>query len=561
MDNKVLTCEKNASLYRRLAETYMNNGDYERAFSFLFSALATGDSIYETYGCLGDAYSEIGQFEKAVEYWFKFLFKAPRNKHSLAYEKLAINYLYQEKMFEAGYYLRKKINNDGFVSKEAINEDIFEEFASTINGKNAYHIAYPFERADFSHEKEISRKIFSAGDYCGASALLEKIPKECMDEESFGDKAIAYFFQGDNEKAIQTCRDSIKHNGENLTAFCNLSTFYSNTGQLEKSKYYYDKALMCYNDDSDKAYILASCAIEQEDNERVYTLLKKIISERKFDLIIRIYLGISAINLHKFDEALKHFSFALKVYPLDRVTEYYFNLSKRLVQGEDRAIRELPLNYLKDYPQTEIRRFKKLIKDFLLSKKDSFSFKKKENLNALLWGINCVDDELNKECALILWYAKGIDGRKILTELLMDIDVRASVKRIIIYTLLVFGYREKFGVIAGNRFKKIKRAKLSCDNIENGVLFTSAYATTLARMAFWEVEADKRVAKIINRLYDNHRNDILAGEYSVEEISVIVICSCGVEGLNNEEEISNLFGVEKDRVVKMINVLKGEENA
>jgi hypothetical protein len=56
MDEKILAFGGDASTYRTLAEKSINNGDYEKAFCFLFSALDKVKNPYEIYGDLADAY-------------------------------------------------------------------------------------------------------------------------------------------------------------------------------------------------------------------------------------------------------------------------------------------------------------------------------------------------------------------------------------------------------------------------------------------------------------------------------------------------------------------------
>ena len=84
--------------YQKLAEKSAEKGDYKRALSHLFSALNFYKDHYEIYGDIAGIYTEINQHERATEYWFKFLSIAPEQEKTTAYEGLALNYFYLDKM-------------------------------------------------------------------------------------------------------------------------------------------------------------------------------------------------------------------------------------------------------------------------------------------------------------------------------------------------------------------------------------------------------------------------------------------------------------------------------
>ena len=559
MEEKIIDFKKDYKLYRSLAEKSVENGDYERAFGFLYSALSCSKNPYEAYADLADAYSETGQYEKAIEFWFKYLNSAPEDKRSIAYEELAVNFFYLDKIFEAGYYFHKKILADGVVSREGLGEEIADLLTTTVD-RGAYHIAYPFDRADYSYEKNLGKKAFNMGDFKTASRIYDSIPIECMDEESLGDKAVAFFLQGEDDKSLESCKESIKINGGNLTAYCNLSTYYFNKDDKEKSAFYYKKALECFDNSTEQSYHMASCAIEQEDHLTANQCLCRIVKERKYDVIMRFYYAVSLINLGEYERAKEEFSFALRLNPFDRVINFYVNLTKNILDGEVQSLSLLPLKYQKEYPDKITKKFKRFIKELISEKKELSVLKKPENLDAIYWGIFCQDETLNKECAILLWFAKNVKGHKILTSLLLDNELRSGVKRVIIYTLIIFGYKEKFGVIAGNRFKKIKREKMPFDDVEGGELFASSYATVVARTAFWEIEEDEKLAKSIKNLFLNYYDLIIESALTAEEIAVVSICTANVEELKNEKEISSVFGVSYQKIKNIVKIVRGEKN-
>ncbi len=551
--DEIVAFKKSEEIYYKLAEKNLEEGKLEKALGLLFSALSINKNSYETFGKIAEVYSEMGQFDRAIEYWFRYLNKAPEDKQSIAFEELAVNFFYQDKLYEAGYYFHKKILKDGFVTREGLGEEIEDLLlGSEKSDRRAYHIAYPFDKADYKYELELAKKAFNLGDYKKAVSIYDRVPFECTDEESFGDLAVSHFLEGEEEEAIEACRQSLKINGENVTAYCNLCTNYHNKGDYDKSAYYYKKALSLFDRGKEQSYLVASCAIEQNDHMTANFCLEKIISERPYDILMRVYYGISFLNSGDYESAKEQFDTGLRLNPFDREVKYLSDLASRLIDKCAKAGEFLPLKYQKEYPEKVIKAFRKIISDLITEKVQLKTLKKQENIDAVLWGLTGPDELINKQCAVILWFADCVNGKKILTDNLLKIDVRSSVKRVIIYTLMIFGFTPKFSVMAGARFKKIKRPKLLCDGVAGGEKFVSAYATVIARASFWEIEQDDKFSKSVDRIYKNHKEIIEKLDVTIEELSVVLICESKIKELSNHRELCSFFGANEKRVKEIL---------
>jgi hypothetical protein len=101
--------------------------------------------------------------------------------------------------------------------------------------------------------------------------------------------------------------------------------------------------------------------------------------------------------------------------------------------------------------------------------------------------------------------------------------------------------------------------KLAFDGTPDGEIFASAYATLVARMAFWEVDADREAVKSINNLYHNYREEIELLALTVEEVATLSICTCGKEVFKNGREIALMFGIQYSRIKDLVERIKGEK--
>jgi hypothetical protein len=97
------------------------------------------------------------------------------------------------------------------------------------------------------------------------------------------------------------------------------------------------------------------------------------------------------------------------------------------------------------------------------------------------------------------------------------------------------------------------------DKDEDAEAFKYAYATIVARTAFWEVDADKELVKTLNHLYKYHKTEMEILSFTPEEIAVVTIACCGNKYLSNGKELASLFGANYSKIKEMINIVKGEK--
>ena len=93
MNTKIIPFEKDINRYIRLATMRIENKDYLGALAFLFD----GEKVcknHEFYEQIARVYSLMEQYEMSNLYWFRYLYYAPKDKVSMCYEELAINYFY-----------------------------------------------------------------------------------------------------------------------------------------------------------------------------------------------------------------------------------------------------------------------------------------------------------------------------------------------------------------------------------------------------------------------------------------------------------------------------------
>lgn len=562
---KIIQFTDSAERYKILAENKAEKGDFVSSLGYLFSSLKIEYS-HDILSMIAETYSDMGLLSLSNAYWFKYLACCPTNKMTTAYEQLAINYFYMEEYFASSYYFHLKLSKDGFISKEGLEEEVIEFFSQNFDKKSTYHLAYPFERADWSFEEKMAKHALSVGDFKNAKKLYSKIPKECLTEESFGEYSMALFLDGNDKELIDACNDSLVRHGENVTAYCNLSSLYFAKKDKAQSNYYYQQALRVNKNTISDACKLATCAMEQEDHYNASVNLQKIVKERTYDVNMSFFYAIAQANCGNYESACNSFCEIYRIYPQDSIVKFYAEYLTQVAKSNSDYKNLFPLPYEKALPSCVTATYKRKITELFNDPKKALSQIKREDVkNALKWALIQDDVEYAKNAVFIMSNANTQWAEDTLLKALMDIDVCGEVKRSIIIVLILRGHKEVFSVIANDFFVKVKPKKLVCENKIDGELYLAGYAICLSMLAFWNIDGFEKIAFSINKLYKKLGNEVYADSVTPEEIGAMAVCISGFERLKNPAEVCKFFDVRENIVLKYLQRItnsnkKGEEN-
>ena len=548
--DNVLQIKYSQELYRRLADEKVKNGDPVGALGFLFSAINKGFNSHEVYMDVADIYADMGLLELSNVNWFRYLDKAPRSKKSTAYEELAINYFYLDNLWASGYYFHKKIAEDGFVRKEGLDQEIIDFFSESSNPKDAYYVAYPFDRANYSYCVKRAKRALALGDFKSAEKIFDTIPKECLTEEASGDYAVSLYLQQKDAKAIEVAKASIEKNGGNVTAYCNLATAYRGKGELDKARYYYEQALKVRKGENTEAYKICASALDLGDTSIAIDCLKIILAERPFDVDMKFFYGLALINVGEYNEAEKTLRSALRIDPEDNVIAYYHSVAKRLYDGtdEERSAdeKDLPFKYVKDYPQRVCTKFRRRIRDWFNSiDGSSKKVNTTEKIRTLKWGVLQSDFDVAHKAIIVAAHTKSSEITDMLLKLLINPQVEDRLRRLIVFSLLASGYRGKMGALAGSVYLSAKPARLVFDGKLDGALYSTGYALCVSKVLFYGFEETNKIAFAVNKLYSALGADVYCvKDISPELMAALILFETRQDRFTDKKEICEIFDVE-----------------
>ncbi len=556
----VILLDKNIKPFRKVALKFSEKENYLRALETLFSAkniALTHDVIAD----IADVYTDMGLLELSNKYWYLYLDKAPKDKVSVAYEELAINYFYLDNYLASSYYFHEKLTFDGFIDKQGLSQEILDFFSGEELKKSAYRVVYPFDKADFSFDKKRAKRAISAGAFPEASKILKGIPEECRDEETCGDLAVALFMNDEFEEAEKVCRSSILNHGENVTAYCNLSTVFDMKEDFSNSEFYYQKALSVRKGDKTEAYKIATCAIERNDHKTANECLAKIVEERPYELVMRFFYGLSFANLGNFLRAEEELSLSYKLNPDDLVIKWFLECVRLFLEEKSDTQNLLPFKYVKEIPESVAKKWKKRLKDTAKnSEKINSSLKNNEFKEIVKWGLYSTDGEVMRDSAYILSTAFTSFCKKVLYDALIDPDGGEELKRLLVYVLILKGEKQKFGVVAGSFYLKFKPKKLLCEKSVDGGIYLSAYALCVSRIIFNDVGNLDKLANACDKIYKGLRMKISDSDATNEEIGALILYSANIKRLSDDRAVMSFFNIDKNKFLLLKEMLEGDKD-
>ncbi len=563
---KVLKFDNSVDRYREMAGIKLKNGDYAGALSLLFTALKQEKNI-EVYADIASVYADMGLYEMSNQYWFLYLDRAPTKKKSIAYRELAVNFFYMDNYLVSGYYFNLKIKMDGVLDQETLPDEILDFFSSEGRDnllKDAYRVVYPIDRTDYSPLIREAKRLIAHGYSEKVEEVLKKIPKESQYyAEALDNRAVASFIAGNSDEAKKLNKDLIELSGESLVAYCNLSSIYNELDDDSKSRYYFNKAMEIAPKDENESYKLAVCALEQDRADLGVKFLKKVLDGRNCDINTRYLYALALMNCGKFMEAENQLVDVLRMDPTDSIAFYYKGLANYLKDNGDKADKFLPIKYEADVPEEEKKKREKIIRDLMMAeaKQVKARLKNKDVQEAVVWGMEKADDKTAQMCVYIFANVNTKYTISVLLDKLMDIEFSPTLKRMIIYLLILGGFDKKIGVVTDYFYQSIKPKKFDFDGEEYGGLFVSAYAMAVSKMVYTIPEGFEKLNFAVNKLYRkiNLLSKKRVEELKEEELAALIVKESRVIASERISVLIDLFKIDNSRWQEIIKIVYGDK--
>ena len=391
---KIIPFEQNGEFFHRKARKYVENNNYINALSYYRRAVEKEPDNIEYLLDLAEVFTEMGYFTESNQILFGIVQK--NQSRGDCYFGIGCNFLGLQEYARAEEWLEKylDLDEDGLYSEEA------RDLLDVLKSQEFYLDNY--DGMDSSKERALKnaakgKDYLDKGDYKRAVRELEKVVR---DEPGLvfarNNLALAYFCNGQLDKAIDTCYGILRDFPQNVHANCNAALFNYEKGDTANSDKYLKVILGLNVDDPEEMHKIAVTLCELKQHERVHQLLRSLLQYKPYDIKILHYTAIACFNMRMFKVALKYWDKIEKIAPNNTISGYYKKHTQGIMRNEQ-GFKELPYSFQVPYDEI-IRRVKKINELLKLPNGDlAAKWKHEDSLSSLLsWGLDLNDQVIKK---------------------------------------------------------------------------------------------------------------------------------------------------------------------
>ena len=390
--NNVLSFNQPPDFYIKKAEKHIDAGNFIEALQLYRQVLGMDPKNVEYLLCIAQIYTEMGLYPESNDVLLKIarygetptecLFAMGCNYMGIK------NYALADEMFEQ--YLA--LEPDGEFTDEI--DDIFDMIDSeSMSEAGILHDVNQRLLVDAAYAGKVC---FDKGDFKGAIDNLEKVySKDKTMYAAINNLALAYFFDGNKERAVEISQEILGKCPDNLHACCNLAFFYSDRKDFERASECLDKLDRFKDIDPDDMHKVALTYCELGYHRKAYKCFAKIVQFQPYDMRLLHFCGLAAYNSGRFSEAINCFVRVLKIDPGNSLAKFYLDQSEKA--KKDGAVKSFEYVYQVQFG--EIKRRIKYLNECLKQKDSSLKYKWKNDAyfkSIIMWGLYYGDDYIKK---------------------------------------------------------------------------------------------------------------------------------------------------------------------
>lgn len=389
---KILSFHQPAEFFIKKAEKHIDAGNFLEALALYRCVLGMEPENVDYLLNIAQIYSEMGLYAESNDVLLKIA----------KYGKTPT-----ECLFALG------CNYMGMKNYELADEAFEQYLALDPNGEYAEDIDELFEIIDEEEYEEegtlhdIGRRMtleeayegkqsLDKGDYKRAIEKLEKvISRDATLVPAMNNLALAYFFDGKKQKAIEMSKKVLLSQPLNLHACCNLALFYSDMNDHASATAYLDKLDGFLDIAPEDMHKVALTYCELGYHEKAYKWFLKIVTFQPYDTRILHFCGLAAFNCGQYAEALGCFAKILKIDPNNSLALYYKTRAEEARQGKVRK----ELEYVYQVQYDEIKRRIGYLNECLKLKDEHLREKWKQDTyfkSVIFWGLHYGDEYIKK---------------------------------------------------------------------------------------------------------------------------------------------------------------------
>ncbi len=463
MKSNVVLFERGAEFYFDLGFKYVQKGKLNTALRYMEKAagLKPSDSfiLFNYAGLL----AELGEVDRSSQVLLNII-KDLDPSYLECYFGLGCNYLQMQKIKKSVEFFKLYLEKDpdGEFSEEA--EELLEMLTMIKDANNnlddeELEKIYSIEEEAIHHlEKREYEKAAQKFE-----AVVEMLPNAIPARNNL---ALAYYYLGSFEKAVELAREVLTYEEGNVHANCNLAIFYNKMGVsswVEKQLRIIKKL---QTDNEDYLYKIADTLGSLGKHAEAYKAYKKVLTISPDNTLYTHYAAIAAYNCKRFKESIRLWESLSKLDNGDGIASYYIEAALKAAENEEGAVN---LAYIYQLPRDEIKNRLDFIYKFIELPGSACREMIQGNdkaLEILYFGINFDKCFLRKLIFNKLKNERLLETEPVLRKFIMQRDVENHVKMESIFLLNTIGAKEPYTVDFDGEIKNVSIDPLSFPEAE-----------------------------------------------------------------------------------------------
>ncbi len=564
MSEKILKFKKDEKSKYERANRHCDDGDYVGALSSLLYTSASEPKNTEVLCHIADIYTELGLYENAIIFWFRFLSVCRKSDAIDGYNGLGANFFFLDNTELAGFYFNKQLELGDMGA--CVYDDILDDYVDSVSNfdKPGFKVISNESEAAEKDEENYFEAVEKnkAEDYIAAIEFANKVSeKSDYYAKALYEKAYGLFCLDKDYEAVEILEKAINtSNNPDIGTFNLLFNCLAQTGDAEKTEKYFNIFLDVDSDDPDylnkKMAVLCDFGYFRE----ALDVSEKIMRVAPEDTNCAYLRGLLFYNLHEREKAVACLKKAY-IYSMNPVALYYLRIAERAVDGDKSVPKRLPLIF--EIQKAEVDRRLEAVKKLFtgVAKKNEYSDEYISEISD--WCYYC--ENRTAQIAIAVYAVKNKKTTLIekLRMQLVNPAISDDVK-IRLYTLFVesgiIRDKEETPIVYSNIFKKIK-AVIPTFGADVPSAFRQGYAIAAGRISVYFDKDFKKLAIGASELEAAMR---LNGGFDGFNDSRVIACAMFIySGINRNTDMAAVyryFDTKKEDVAKLTAYASGKKN-
>lgn len=452
----VIPLQLDATFFFERAVRNLDRYHYDKALKYFRRAVEYEPENPVNHCNMAGILSEMGNFEQSNDILRHVLDHIDPSMTECHYY-MANNYANMENFAEAEQSLVTYLENDPVGHYLEESEEMMEMFGIELSRPTKLKTIKSRE-ALFEHDK--ARSMLEEGRFAEAVRILEKLAVNFPDfTASRNNLALAYYYMGYFDKALETIGEVLEHEHGNLHALCNLAIFYQHAGDREQLAPLVELLKKTYPFHSEHSFKLATSMGILGEHETAYRLFRSLLKdpEAGYDPCLYHYTAVAACNIGKFAEAERYWLQAAKLDPGSEISHFYLDRLPELKASGIEGRREVPLSYHYHLP------FDEQFRMWEQSESGIPDHLKRDPLvrSSFFWALRHGDPHTKLQVIQALGMIADDEVEETLRAFLLEPEEDDYLKRVAVFVLRTMGVKESIRAYLNGKETEVDPALLS----------------------------------------------------------------------------------------------------